>query len=204
MFNENEIACFLDYPEVMDAVLEKKKSFITSEAKFLEISDHDFLSLIMMTPSVGIALANGSVSLFEELALNKLARKMSKGGYFLKIDPVAHAMKFFIKSYDKWEMPFIDVILLCMEKSFNFKELGKVNQVLDPEVHLKSFAQHLMVVPYGFTRFLSAFFINDDNDIARERSISRIEYEKIEDLGRKLEVENIPIYQEFLKTFKIK
>ena len=52
----------------------------------MDLSEHDFLSLILMTPTVGIALANGSISLFEELALNKMARKMSKGGYFLKIN----------------------------------------------------------------------------------------------------------------------
>ena len=204
MFNEYEIASFLEDPEISDAVAKKKKSFTSSEAEFLEISDHDFLSLIMMTPATGIALSNGNVSLFEELALNKMARKMSKGGYFLKVDPVAHAMKFLIKSYDIWELSFFEVIKLCMAKSFDYKKLQKPDAELDKEVSLYTFAQHLMLVPYGFVRFLSSFFLQDENNVTQERSISKVEYEKIKDMGIKLELDNIPIYQEFLKTFKIK
>lgn len=204
MFNEHEISSFLEDPEVMDEILKKKKDFITSEAKFLEISDHDFLSLIMMTPATGIALSNGSVSLFEELALNKMARKMSRGGYFLKQDPVAHAMKFLIKAYDKWELPFFEVIKLCMKKSFDFKKLARLDSEYNPDAPIMTFAQHLMVVPYGFVRFLSSFFLHDENHVTQERSISKVEYDKIADMGRKLEFDNIPIFQEFLKTFQIK
>ena len=82
MFSEYEVETFMKIPEVNERVKSLKKDFITSEAKFLEISDHDFLSLILMTPSVGVANANENISLFEEIVLNKMARKMSKGGLF--------------------------------------------------------------------------------------------------------------------------
>ena len=65
-----------------------------------------------------MALANGSVSLFEELALNKKARKLSKGGYFLKKDPVVYAMKFLLDKYDIWEARFFEVLRLAMGRSF--------------------------------------------------------------------------------------
>ncbi|MGK7390226.1 MAG: hypothetical protein ACNS60_07740 [Candidatus Cyclobacteriaceae bacterium M2_1C_046] len=204
MFNENEISSFLEDAEILNEVLTKKKEFIASEAEFLEISEHDFLSLIMMTPATGIALSNGSVSLFEELALNKMARKMSKGGYFLKLDPVAHAMKFFIKSYEKWESPFFDVIKLCMHKSFDIKQLSELQSARNSDKQMLNFTQHLMSVPYGFVRFLTSFFLHDENNLTRERSISKVEYEKITDMGSKLGFDAIPVYQEFLKTFQIK
>ena len=70
MFSENEVAIMIEIPEVLETIITSRKEFIEKEANFLEISEHDFLSLVMMTPTVGMALANGTVSLLEELALN--------------------------------------------------------------------------------------------------------------------------------------
>ncbi len=98
----------VEEPAILEATKALKQEFVNKEAEFLDISDHDFLALAMMTPTVGIALANGSVSLFEELALNKKARKLSKGGYFLKRDPVVDGMKYLIKDFDIWRNKFFE------------------------------------------------------------------------------------------------
>jgi len=198
MFSENEIATMIEMPEILDATVAAKKDFITNEANFLEINDHDFLSLIMMTPTVGMALANGSISLFEELALNKMARKMSKGGFFMKVDPVAHAMKFLIKNFDVWEQKFYDVIKVCMSNTFSMDDLKKETNTAN------GFAHAVMNVPYIFVRFLSSFFLHDDSDVVDERSISKVEYEKIEDIGKKLGLDEYPIFRSFCKTFQLK
>ena len=97
MFTEYEIETMLHIKEVQEANAILRKDFLKNEAPYLEITDHDFFSLVMMTPTLGIAMADGNVSLFEELALNKKARKLSKGGYFMKKDPVVYAMKFLLK-----------------------------------------------------------------------------------------------------------
>ena len=65
MFTENEVAIMLENKSIENSVVELKKDFIGQEAQYMELSDHDFLSLVLLTPSVGIALANNSVSLFE-------------------------------------------------------------------------------------------------------------------------------------------
>lgn len=198
MFSENEIATMIEIPEILDATVKVKEDFIKNEANFLEINEHDFLSLIMMTPTVGMALANGSLSLFEELALNKMARKMSKGGFFLKVDPVAHGMKFLIKNFEAWEVKFYEVIKVCMTSTFSLEDLKKEN--------LKdgSFARSVMQVPYIFVRFLSSSFLHDDSDIVDERSISQVEFDKIKDIGKKLDLDEYPIFKAFLNTFKVK
>ena len=49
--------------------------FLKTEAPYLEISDEDFFSLVVMAPTIGIAMADGKITLFEEMALNKKARK---------------------------------------------------------------------------------------------------------------------------------
>ena len=79
MFSENEVATLAEIPEISALLTPLKKEFCEAEAPYFDISNHDFLALVLMTPSVGVALANGSVSLFEELALNKMARRNLAG-----------------------------------------------------------------------------------------------------------------------------
>ncbi|HNP17100.1 MAG TPA: hypothetical protein PKL31_01595 [Fulvivirga sp.] len=203
MFSENEIATMIEIPEVLDSVTAIRKAFIEKEANFLEISEHDFLSLIMMTPTVGIALSNGTISLFEELALNKMARKMSKGGFFLKVDPVAHAMKFLIKNYADWELPFYEVIKLCMSKTFDKNSLKKTGEI-DESNLIIGFARELLQAPYAFVRFLTSFFLHDEAEIVEARSISKVEYDKIIDIGNKLEMSQYTVFNSFCKTFEVK
>jgi len=198
MFTENEIATMIEIPEIHEVTVEVKKDFITNAANFLEINDHDFLSLVMMTPTVGMALANGSISLFEELALNKMARKMSKGGFFMKIDPVAHGMKFLIKSFDDWQDKFYKVIRKCMEVTFDVDAYKDFNEGGG------EFSKMVMKTPYIFVRFISSFFLHDDSDVVDTRSISKVEYEKIEEIGSKLEIGNFPIFKAFCNTFEVK
>lgn len=198
MFSEQEIATMIEIPEILDATLEVRKDFIANEANYLEISEHDFLSLIMMGPTVGMALANGSISLFEELALNKMARKMSKGGFFMKVDPVAHAMKFFIKNFDAWEAKFFNVIKICMSSTFDVERLKTL------ENKSSDFARVIMNVPYVFVRFLSSFFLHEDSDVVEERSISKVEFEKLVDIGKKLELDQFPVFHAFCDTFEVK
>ncbi|MEQ8244399.1 hypothetical protein [Fulvivirga sp.] len=203
MFSENEIATIIEIPVVLDEVIKLRKEFIETEANFLEISEHDFLSLIMMTPTVGVALANGTISLFEELALNKMARKMSKGGFFLKVDPVAHAMKFLIKSFDKWELPFLEVIKLAMRNTCDLNSL-KLKNANDDADNIIGFARELMHAPYAFVRFLSSFFLHDEAEIVEERAISAVEFEKIQDIGNKLEISQYLVFTLFCKTFELR
>ncbi|TRX51386.1 hypothetical protein FNH22_24150 [Fulvivirga sp. M361] len=203
MFSENEIATMIEIEEILNATVKTKEKFIREEANFLDISNHDFLSLIMMTPAMGVALANGSISLFEELALNKMARKMSKGGYFLKADPVAHAMKFVINNFSTWEQEFLSVVEVCMECTFNREKLSEDDghKLGDP---IKDFARDLMTVPYIFVRFLSTMVLNDESDIVEHRSISTVEYEKIKDIGVRLKLQDIPVFKSFCNTFDVK
>jgi hypothetical protein len=202
MFTENEIETFIQMPSVQEATFELKKDFIQNEVGYLEISDHDFLSLVMMAPSIGIALANGSVSLFEELALNKKARKMSKGGYFLKQDPVAHAMKYLIKNYRNWEEKFLLVIKVSMQETVFRKEvmdyLSKCQEQTD------NFSIQLLSCPYVVRRYMTAFFLPDESEIDSPRPISQVELSVIRDLIQKLGLLDLGIFQRFLTTFQAK
>jgi hypothetical protein len=201
MFTESEIATMVDDEEILNLTKALKREFLKKEAPMMEIIDHDFYALIMLTPSVSIALANGTISLFEELSLNKKARRFSKGGYFLKTDPVIHAMKFLIMNFDYWEDKFYEVILLTIDKFFGLKNLLENNLNASDEI---DFTYTIMQSPYVLVRSLPSFFLPEDEEITNLRSISEVEYEKLLEIGRKLKLEEIPAYQKFVKTFEIK
>lgn len=201
MFTEYEIDTMVEIPEVIEATRQLKKDFLRNEAPYLEISDHDFFSLIMMSPTVGIAMANGSISLFEEMALNKKARKLSKGGYFMKKDPVVNAMKFLIKKYDKWADRFLQVLQMAMRKSFNYDGLAK-QAFDDAPVSYDVYKQQVLNTPYILIRFISSFFLENDEDIISDkRHIGKREYLQLLKIGDQLGLTEIPVFQMFCKTF---
>jgi hypothetical protein len=204
MFSEYDVAILIEFEKINNALHPLKEDFIRDEAPMLDISDHDFLSLILMTPSVGVALANNSISLFEELALNKMARRMSRGGFFLKADPVVHAMKFMIKSFDKWEPRFYKVIRLTMDMSCDRSFLKSAERSMEFDDPIKLLAYDLMRVPHIFVNFMSSFVLTDESLTVGQRSISQVEFEKLQEIGNRLELMEFPVFQSFLNTFKVK
>jgi len=205
MFTENEVILMLENKQIEVAVTELKKDFVKNEAKFMEINDHDFLSLVLLSPAVGVALANESVSLFEELALNKKARKLSLGGYFWKKDPVVNAMGHLISHFKSWEEKFFTVLRLVINEileldSMDFQETG------DEEITPNSFRNEVLKAPYGYVRFISSFFCKDDDDLinAEQRNIAQKEFDAVVDIGNKLNLDKVPIFRHFCGTYNMK
>ena len=204
MFTENEVASLITRQEILDKVSSLKEQFISTEAQFLEITDHDFLSLIILTPSVGIALANGSVSLFEEISLNKKARKLSKGGYWMKKDPVVVAMGYLIKHYDAWADKFYEILRVVMEMTFDSSEL-KASNVDSPDVSDEEFCLVGLKAPFIFIRYLTSFFLDDEEeDLVAERHLSQVERDRIIEIGQKIGFTEIPLFNKFVTKLKVR
>ncbi|PIB35258.1 hypothetical protein BFP72_07535 [Reichenbachiella sp. 5M10] len=202
MFTEFEIETLIEIEEVKQATVTLREEFVKKEAPYLEISTLDFFSLVMMTPTVGIALANGSVSLWEEMSLNRKARKLSQGGGFLKKDPVSFALKFLIKKYDFWELKFLAVIRLAMEASF---DIGHLEQAYDQDskVTLSQYRREVLHAPYIFIRFLSSFFLEDDERIISPRDTNAVDHARLQEIGKKLGLHKIPLFHYFCATFEV-
>lgn len=203
MFTEYEIETLIENEVIQKATFELKKEFIKNEAPYLEISDQDFFSLIVMAPTVGVALANGSVSLWEEMALNKKARKLSKGGYFMKKDPVVFGLKYLIKQYDNWEGEFLKIIRLTMEQCFDVASL-EADFDSNRKVTESEYRDEVLKAPYIFIRFLSSFFLDDDEDIISPRKISKVDFGRVQSIGEKLGLHKIPLFHSFCSTFIVK
>ena len=202
MFTEYEIETLSELDKIKTASFELKKDFIKTEAPYLEISDGDFFSLVLLAPTVGVALADENMSFWEEMALNKKARKLSKGGYFLRKDPVVFALKYLIEKYDKWEDKFLAVIRVAMETSFDIKSLEREFDasaaVTDDEYKIE-----VLKSPYILIRFMAAFFMEEDEDVFNERKLSAVDHARMVDIGAKLALHKIPVFNHFCKTFKI-
>ncbi len=204
MLTANEISIILEDHDVLESVQDLKNAFRNKEAPHLDISDHDFLSLIIMMPSISIALSTGEISLMEEMALNKKARTISKGGHYLKKDPVVYAMSFLVKNAPKWENQFFKTIRLAMEKSFD-KSLIEGDDLDASRVSDREFKKSLMNAPYMFIRFLHSFFWDDTHeDLSDKKKISKIEFKKVQHIGDKLELSKTIIFRKFLDTFDVR
>ncbi|MEM8938466.1 MAG: hypothetical protein AAGC64_03860 [Bacteroidota bacterium] len=203
MFTEYEIESMLDYPEVKEAATTLKKEFLKEEAPYLEIGDEDFFSLVIMAPTIGIAMADGNISFFEEMALNKKARKLSKGGYFMKKDPVVYAMKYLIKNYHNWSDRFYNVLKTTIQTTIQLDQQTK--KAFDPtkEIDYGEYKKAVLQAPYLLIRFISSFFLeNDENIINRNHKIRKTEYQRLILIGEKLELDKIPVFQMFCQTFQ--
>jgi hypothetical protein len=202
MFTESEVETLSELEKIKTASFELKKDFIKTEAPYLEISDTDFFSLILLAPTVGVAMADDSLSFWEEMALNKKARKLSKGGYFLKKDPIVFALKYLIDKYDAWEDKFLAVIRIAMETSFDIKSLEE-NFDVNATVTQDEYKIEVLKCPYILIRFISAFFMDQDESIFGERELSAVDHQRMVDIGEKLQLHKLPVFNHFCKTFTI-
>lgn len=203
MFTEYEIESMIEYPEVKEATKALKKDFLKTEAPYLEISDEDFFSLIIMAPTIGIAMADGKISLIEEMALNKKARKLSKGGYFMKKDPVVYAMKFLIKNYDNWLDKFADVLRMTIKVTCGLDTMNVKPFDEKEELNYKEYRETVLHSPYLLIRFISSFFLENDEDIINQNhKIRKSEYDRMILIGEKLELNHMSVYKMFCKTFQ--
>lgn len=203
MFTEYEIETMVEIPEIMEAALELKRDFLKVEAPYLEITDHDFFSLVMMAPTVGIALADGNISLFEEIALNKKARKLSKGGYFMKKDPVVYAMKFMIKNYYNWSDKFLAVLKIAIEAACDLNRVTQRKVDTTGEVDYRAYKTEVLNSPHIIIRFIASFFLENDEDIINSNhKVGKEEYQRMELIGEKLGLNNMVVFQMFCQTFK--
>lgn len=204
MFTENEVDALILNDEIKQAIQDLRSKFLKAEAAYLEIDDHDFLALTILTPSVGISLANGSVSLFEEISLNKKARKLSKGGYFMKKDPVVVAMGYLIKNYDKWHDEFYEFLKFLMEQTFD-RSIMLESKIDRPEVSEADLCREGLKTPFIFIRFLTSFFLDDEEeDIAQKRNISKVELARITEIGEKIGFNEIPLFRKFMTNFIVR
>jgi hypothetical protein len=198
MFTEAEIAVIIKNQEIEKITDDLRKHFLEKTAPYFEISNHDFLSLILLSPVVGKAMANNNISFKEEMSLQKKARKLSKGGFFLSKDPVADCMKFLIKNFNEWEDEFYKAIKKIFNVLFDEETLAKAN---DTTV---AYTIRVMDSPYILIRFISSLFLEREEDILNPGKLRKIEWEKINLIGERTGLSEYNLFKEFIGSFEVK
>lgn len=200
MLTENELVTLADATSVKELIASLRLSFHELEKDFENIIDEDFTALILLTPAVGIALANREISFFEELMLNRKARQLSRNSYFVRKDPVVHAMKYLVVHFSDWEDQFYEVIKLMIEELFkknnvHKEDLVKQHQLEDEELILAN--------PPLFVKLIQFLFVEVEEEFFTIRKVSAYEYKKIMEIGKKLKINDLPIFQRFYDTFGV-
>ena len=200
MLTENEVGQLLDIPEVKRIVHQLHQAFTEEETELSDISLHDFLSGVLLAPSVALAQVDGATSLFEELSLNKKARRFSKGGFFLRHDPVVKMIILLQSRFQHWEQRF-------------FQALKRILKTVVPEIS-NDYEQHngafnqpftlFMSSSYILIRFLETFFLPEGEEISNKRRISYLEFQKITSIGEQLRLSKLGSFRNFVTTFEVK
>ncbi|MBU2513766.1 hypothetical protein KJ966_20690 [bacterium] len=146
---------------IANKVADYKKRFIESTGVGLTISDADFLGVILMTPAVAIAMADGKLTFFEMRYISKKAREYSKGRYFPFRDPVANGAKVLAKNLVQWEKPFMAFVKEILNSLNEDKELvDEMNAVAQSAGGLSTAANlGLFVANMYLFGLLGAFFV---------------------------------------------
>jgi hypothetical protein len=132
------------------------------------------------------------------MSLQKKARKLSKGGFFISKDPVADGMKYLIKSFKDWEEKFYKAIFDIFHILFSDETIKRAN---NPDYH---YEDRIMNAPYLLIRFLSSLFLERDEDILNPGKIRKVEFDKISEIGKKIGFAELLIFTEFLDKYELK
>jgi len=203
MLTENEVGQLIQIPEIRSIVQPIYQGFVEEEQQFQHLSLHDFLSGMLMIPSIALARVDGATSLFEELALNKKARRFSKGGFFLKQDPVIKLVGLLQERLDCWESRFLDGLNGIM-KTITPEITSAGNSGVEQNNYPENMFLSVMKSSYILIRFLETFFLPEGEELTGHRTVSRDEYEKILNIGERLQLSGLYSFQNFTRTFEVK
>ena len=203
MLTDTELSTLLEDESLLEDITNLKRDFLRAESSFMDVGDDDFISLVLMTPSVGVALANGSISLFEDLSLTRKARNLSRGSYFLREDPINQMLVYLIDHFDQWEARFYGIIQKIVHSSLKHSPLMQ-EAIANPAVSTGELARDMLNTPYILIKFLAFMFLEETDDLLAPSIISPVELEKIKSIGETIGIGHLPIFHTFVNTFKVR
>ena len=202
MLSENEVEQLISIPEVNEIVRQVYQEMAKEESAIQGIGIHDFFSGMLVSPSIAMARVDGTTSLIEELTINKKARRISKGGFFLTQDPVVKLVGIMQNQWDIWEYRLLDGLSKVV--AFVTPELGENSSSNKRMEEGNSFFLDILRSSYLLVRLIETFFLPEGEVITNTRKISKNEFQKMIDIGAQLKLDNVYTFQSFIKTFEVK
>ena len=121
----------------------------------------------------------------------------------MKKDPVVYAMKFLIKNYYNWQDKFFDVLKMTIKVTCGLDSMVHASVKENESIDYHEYREAVLHSPYLLIRFIASFFLENDEDIINENhKVGKSEYQRMILIGEKLELDHIPVFQMFCKTFQ--
>ena len=121
----------------------------------------------------------------------------------LKNDALFYALRFLKNNFPDWEDNFYQIIKLIL-----YSSLKKNTLIWDTFQEKNASTNNLQIdvlnAPYIFVKLMTFLFLEGSETFINKRSIAQTEYEKILEIGEKLELSNVPLFQQFCKGFDIR
>ncbi len=196
MLSEQEVGLLIEIPEVMRAVEELRQPYLKKSGCDM-ISRHDFFAGMLMIPIIDMALTDGNIGLAEELALNKKARRLSKGGFFIRQDPVVKMVELLVQQWEQWRDPMYQ----------HLKEVIKtvMTHQIESDLQGKEMFKIMISSPYILVKILETFFLAEgDRLIDHNVELSLEEYHKLEEIAYKLSFDDNELFKAFLKDLAVR
>ena len=202
MLSENEVEQLISIPEVNEIVRQLYQEMAKEESAIQGIGIHDFFSGMLVSPSIAMARVDGATSLIEELTINKKARRISKGGFFLTQDPVVKLVGIMQNRWDIWESKLLGGLSKVV--AFVTPEITEDASLKRPSDCGNSFFLAILRSSYLLVRLIETFFLPEGEVITNTKVISKNEFQKMIDIGAQLKLDNVFTFQSFIKTFEVK
>ncbi|MCU0391305.1 MAG: hypothetical protein MUE81_09315 [Thermoflexibacter sp.] len=200
MLTEKELLILSAPTAMKTSIATLKANFSELEEVFTKIDELDFTALILLTPAISLALSNREITFFEELMLNRKARQLSQESYFLKRDPIVHAMQYLVIHFEEWEDRFYQVISDMIDDILEKHHTNKRN--LASQEHLDN-EELILATPPLFIKLLAFLFLDKEEDFFMPRKVSAFEYKKILEISKKLSIRELSIFKRFYETFAV-
>jgi hypothetical protein len=196
-FHETEIAALLASRPVAAQVRQYKARWSLEH-----LSDSDFFAIVLLSPAVGLALANDNISLYEEMSLGKKARYFSKGGFFLRKGPVVEGLDRLIREFEALG-PDCYALLALVIADMLAQYPAQSLPLADLELDLPDYRSILLSAPYFLTKLLAVIFLTEDEALLQPRSISRADYDELEHIGQQLGLAGTEAFRAFCQTYHL-
>ncbi len=200
MLAPNELLLLLRHPDVKAGLDESFEKFCLAYPDAKEIDAENFFTLALLSPSIAMALANGYISFFEELSLERKAKSLNKHG---EMTNMGKSIKFLITHFDDWENEMYQLLHLV----FNAYTLrnDKLTAIWKDETYLTGDLEtDFLTAPYALVQLLNFLFLEDEEEMLNRRIISDLEFEKIKAVGEIVGLSNFPIFQSFVNSYDVR
>lgn len=200
MLAPNELSLLLRHDSIHPTLEAHYQAFCEAHPDFEKAKAEDFFTLALLGPSIAMALANGYISFFEELSLERKARSLCDAN---TMPVLSRGMAYLIKHFDDWEERLYELVAVVLH-GYTTQHPKVTHLWSRPESLSGDLEMDFMAAPYALVKILNFLFLEDEEYMFDRRTISSLEYEKIKAVGEKVGLMPFPLFRNFMESYDVR